>query len=365
MNKLRTAIPLRPGFKLCWIVILLTATIDYSILLAEETPVKPKDGSEKNEEPLPLFNMPGEVHKGPLPKLTEHELVLAKSLKSDVEMLANEIGERNVSNFHYDDLLAAERFLRKSLMDADYKVERQPYVVRGREVANLTAEIPGGDKKDEIVVIGGHYDSVVGCPGANDNGTGTAATLALARIFARTKPARTLRFVFFVNEEPPWFQTKEMGSVVYAKRCKDRKDNIVAMLSLETIGYYSDEKGSQKFDSLPPLRLLYPDTGNFIAFVADVKSGPLVQQVVGKFRETTKFPAYGCALPDNIPGVGWSDQWSFWQMGYSGLMVTDTAPFRYPHYHLKSDTPDKIDFERTARVVAGLERVIADLAGVK
>ncbi|MCE9525834.1 MAG: M28 family peptidase, partial [Planctomycetales bacterium] len=169
----------------------------------------------------------------------------------------------------------------------------------------------------------------------------------------------------FVNEEQPWFQSEDMGSYVYARRCKERKENIVAMLSLETIGYYSDEKGSQKFDSLPPLRLLYPDTGNFIAFVADVKSGPLAQQVVGKFRETTKFPAYGCAMPENIPGVGWSDQWSFWKMGYSGLMVTDTAPFRYPHYHKKTDTPDKIDFERTARVVAGLERVIADLAGVK
>jgi len=156
-----------------------------------------------------------------------------------------------------------------------------------------------------------------------------------------------------------------MGSVVYAKRCKEGKENIVAMLSLETIGYYSDEKGSQKFDNLPLLAFLYPDTGNFIAFIADIKSGPLAQKVVGKFRETTKFPAYGCALPDVIAGIGWSDHWSFWQVGYPALMVTDTAPFRYPHYHKKEDTPDKIDFERTARVVAGMQRVVADLAGVK
>ena len=323
---------------------------------------------ETTPEPIPLFSMPGEVYKGPLSPLTEAELALAEALEADVKTLATQIGERNVSRFHYDELIAAEKFLRKSLEDAGYKVERQEYEVRamaGAEVANLIAEVAGGDKKDEIVVIGAHYDSVVGCPGANDNGSGTAATLALARTFAKKKPARTLRFVLFVNEEPPWFQTKDMGSLVYAKRCKERKENITAMLSLETIGYYSDEKGSQKFDSLPPLRLLYPDTGNFIAFVADVKSGPLAQQVVGKFRETTKFPAYGCALPDAIAGVGWSDHWSFWQMGYPGLMVTDTAPFRYPHYHAKEDTPDKIDFERTARVVAGLERVVADLAGVK
>ena len=323
---------------------------------------------ETTPEPIPLFSMPGEVYKGPLPPLTEAELALAEALEADVNTLATQIGERNVSRFHYDELITAEKFLRKSLEGAGYKVERQEYEVRamaGAKVANLVAEIAGGDKKDEIVIIGGHYDSVAGCPGANDNGSGTAATLALARTFAKKKPARTLRFVLFVNEEPPWFQTKDMGSLVYAKRCKERTENITAMLSLETIGYYSDEKGSQKFDSLPPLRLLYPDTGNFIAFVADVKSGPLAQQVVGKFRETTKFPAYGCALPDAIAGVGWSDHWSFWQMGYPGLMVTDTAPFRYPHYHAKEDTPDKVDFERTARVVAGLERVVADLAGVK
>ena len=323
---------------------------------------------ETTPEPIPLFSMPGEVYKGPLPPLTEAELALAEALEADVKTLATQIGERNVSRFHYDELIAAEKFLQKSLQDAGYKVERQEYEVRamaGAKVANLIAEIPGSDKKEETVVIGGHYDSAVGCPGANDNGSGTAATLALARAFAKKKPARTLRFVLFVNEEPPWFQTKDMGSLVYAKRCKERKENVTAMLSLETIGYYSDEKGSQKFDSLPPLRLLYPDTGNFIAFVADVKSGPLAKQVVGKFRDTTKFPAYGCALPDAIAGVGWSDHWSFWQMGYPGLMVTDTAPFRYPHYHAKEDTPDKIDFERTARVVAGLERVVADLAGVK
>jgi Zn-dependent M28 family amino/carboxypeptidase len=323
---------------------------------------------ENPSQPVPLLSMPGKSHEGPLPPLTEDEQALTEKLEADVKMLATEIGERNIGRFHDKELIAAEKFLTKSLEKAGYKVERQEYEVRaiaGAKVANLIVEIPGGDNKEEIVVIGAHYDSVLGCPGANDNGSGTAAMLALARAFAKQKPARTLRFVLFVNEEPPWFQTKDMGSVVYAKRCKERKDNIVAMLSLETIGYYSDEKGSQKFDNLPLLAFLYPDTGNFIAFVADLKSGPLAQKVVGKFRETTKFPAHGCALPDVVAGIGWSDHWSFWQVGYPALMVTDTAPFRYPHYHKKEDTPDKIDFERTARVVAGLQRVVADLAGVK
>lgn len=318
---------------------------------------------EPKKEPQVLLTMPGAAHKGPLPPLTEGEKALVKALGDDVETLATEIGERNVSRFRYDELMAAQKFLEKSLADSGYKVERQIYKVRGVDVANVIAEIAGGDKKDEVVVIGGHYDTVSGCPGANDNGSGAAATLALARAFAKQRPARTLRFALFVNEEMPWFQTADMGSLVYARRCKERKENIVAMLSLETIGYYSDKEESQKF---PPLfDLIYPHTGNFIAFIGNVESGPLAQQVVGRFRETTKFPAHGCAVPENIPGVGWSDQWSFWQMGYPGLIVTDTAPFRYPHYHQPQDTPDKIDFERMARVVAGMERVVADLAGVK
>jgi hypothetical protein len=153
-----------------------------------------------------------------------------------------------------------------------------------------------------------------------------------------------------------------MGSLRYARRCRERKENVVGMISLETIGYYSDEKGSQKFDSCPPLRLIYPDTGDFVAFVADTKSAALTRRIVGSFRGGTKFPAHGCCLPDVIEGVGWSDHWSFWQTGYPAVMVTDTAPFRYPHYHAPEDTPDKLDYERLARVVAGLERVVGDLA---
>ena len=347
---------------------LLLAAFVCPLVVAEEPKVNDKNQADTPPASLPLLSMPGKSHEGPLPPLTDAEKALAEKLKADVKMLATEIGERNIGGFHDKELITAERFLTKSLEEAGCKVERQEYEVRaiaGAKVANLIVEVAGGDKKDEIVVVGAHYDSFLGCPGANDNGSGTAATLALARAFVKKKPARTLRFVFFVNEEPPWFQTKDMGSVVYAKRCKEREENVVAMLSLETIGYYSDQPGSQKFNDLAPLRLLYPDTGNFIAFVADVKSGPLAQKVVGKFRETTKFPAHGCALFGFLEGIGWSDHWSFWEKGYPALMVTDTAPFRYPHYHKKEDTPDKIDFERTARVVAGLERVVADLAGVK
>lgn len=310
---------------------------------------------------LPLFAMPGRPHAGPLPELSAAERALATALEADVTALAVGIGERHAGRFHHEALRRAEALLTDKLQAAGYAVERQAFEARGRTVANLVVERAGATTPGEIVIVGAHYDSAEGTPGANDNGTGVAATLALARAFAAAAPARTLRLVFFTNEEMPWFQTDDMGSLVHARRCRERGERIVAMLSLETIGYYDDEPGSQSFASFPPLRLLYPDVGNFVAFVGNVESGPLVRRVVGTFRETTRFPAYGCAIPDVVEGVGWSDHWSFWQEGFPAVMVTDTAVFRYPYYHDPDDTPDKLDFGRIARVVAGLERVVTAL----
>ena len=203
---------------------------------------------------------------------------------------------------------------------------------------------------------------MVGSPGANDNGSGVAALLALARRFAGKSFPRTLRFVAFVNEEPPMFQaTGEMGSYVYAGRCRANGDRIEAMMSLETIGYYSNTPHSQRYPLLG-LGLLYPTTGNFVGFVGNVSSRALVREAIGQFRQHAQVPAQGAAMPSIIPGIGWSDQWAFWQHGYPGIMITDTAPFRYPHYHAASDTPDKLDYDTMARVVQGLEKVIDHLA---
>lgn len=336
-----------------WIAFLLVTAVGILTgITSMQTAGQDKPGSEV------LLRLPGESFQGELPQLTKAEADLAKALRADVEELAGKIGERNVRK--YEKLVAAEAFLEKSLAAAKYKVERQTYAVKGRDCSNLIVEVIGAAKAAEIVVIGGHYDSAEGAPGANDNGTGAAGVLALARAFAGKKPARTLRFVLFVNEEPPWFQTEAMGSLVYAKRCRERKENIVAMLSLETIGYYSDKDGSQKYP--PPFDLLYPRTGNFIGFVGNIESGPLVSRVVVSFRKHAKFPSEGAAVPPNlVVGAGFSDQWSFWECGYPGLMVTDTAMFRYPYYHTKDDTPDKIDYERFARVMAGLEKVVGEL----
>lgn len=308
-----------------------------------------------------MIQMPGESYRGELPPLTQKEVALRDSLQRDVQKLGSEIGERNF--LHYKSLMAAADFLEASFAQAGYKVMRQGYTVDNQTYYNLEVEIPGTQRADEIVIVGGHYDSVSGSPGANDNGTGAAATVELARLFAGKKPSRTLRFVEFVNEEPPFFFSEGMGSLVYASRCKQRSEKVVAMLSLETMGYYSDKIGSQQYP-LPQLSSIYPLQGNFISFIGNVASGSLVRDVIASFRRHTKFPSEGTALPNEITGVSWSDQWSFWQQGYPGVMVTDTAPFRYPYYHTSNDTPDKVNYDRLARVVAGLERAIADLSGL-
>jgi hypothetical protein len=304
-----------------------------------------------------MIRMPLKSFRGPLPPLDAEQIWLRDHLKRDVQKLAGEIGERNVSNPKA--LHAAANFIATSFAEAGLAVTRQKFYAN-EECENLIAEIPGTKRRTEIVVIGAHYDSVEWSPGANDNASGMAAVLALARKFYWTKPARTLRFVAFVNEEPPFFQTEQMGSLVYARSCRARNDNIVAMLTPETIGYYSEKDGSQKYPF--PVGFFYPSRGDFVAFVGKTSQRSLVRQCVRSFRSHAKFPSEGAALPAKIPGVDWSDHWAFWQVNYPALMVSDTATFRYPHYHTTEDTPEKLDYDRMARVVSGLEKVVAELA---
>jgi Peptidase family M28 len=288
--------------------------------------------------------------------LSPDEIELREELRADVQKLAGEIGERNM--WHYPQLNAAAGFIEDSFSRAGLHPRQDGYELHGQACHNIEAEIRG--IRPEIILIGAHYDSVFGSPGANDNGTGVAAILALARRFAGGKPEHTLRFVAFVNEEPPYFLSGEMGSLVYAGRCKERGDKIAAMISLETIGYFSDVSNSQVYPSRV-LGAFYPKVGNFIGFVSNVHSRTLLRRVIDFFRQHAKIPSEGAALPWFVPGVSWSDQWSFWKHGYPGIMVTDTAPFRYPYYHSASDTPDKLDYDRFTLVVSGIEKVIEDL----
>lgn len=273
-----------------------------------------------------------------------------------LKILTEDIGERNLGV--PDQLEKAAVWIESTMRGGNigYTVERQEYSVDGKVVRNLIAELPGGKRRDEIVVVGAHYDTVPDCPGANDNGSSVASLLSLAQAFAGDSQERTVRFAFFVNEEPPYFQTDKMGSVVYAKRCKQREENIVAMLALDTIGFYSEEEGSQKYP--PGLEEAFPPKGNFLAFVANEASRYNADTARSAFMRATEIPALSGAFPEEIPGVGWSDHWSFWQEGFPGVMATDTAPYRYPHYHLPSDTMDKIDLDKLTEVCQGLKSVI-------
>ena len=305
--------------------------------------------------------MPGKSWSGPLPPLSDEEAQIHDRLKGHVEMLAGQIGERNVWN--PEALARAAEYIRNTLQEHGYEVRIQAFESQGLTVQNLEVELTGASAPGEIVVIGAHYDSVPGGPGANDNGSGVAALLEIARLMADRTPARTVRLVAFVNEEQPFSYSEEMGSRVYAERSRTRGEQVTAMMSLETIGYYSEQAGSQQYPF--PFSLFYPDTGNFLGFVGNLASWRLVRQAVGAFRASTAFPSEGVAAPEGVTGVGWSDHWPFWRAGYPAIMVTDTAPFRYPHYHRETDTPEKLDYIRFARVTRGLVDVAVALAVVR
>ena len=303
-------------------------------------------------------HMPGRSHQGALEPLTPQEIAVRDEVKAHVATLAGKIGSRGMHRPAA--LAAAERYIRETFQSLGYTVRELPYQVAGQTLKNLEVEIRGTTRAEEIVLIGAHYDTVPSTPGANDNASGVAALLALARLVREQRFARTVRLLAFANEEPPYFTTSEMGSQVYAREARQRGDRIVAMLSLETIGYFDDAPGSQAYP--PPFSFMYPDTGNFIAFVGNYSSRALVRRVTAAFRRHARFPSEGAGAPGFIPGISWSDHSSFWQQGYPGVMVTDTALFRYGQYHTPLDTPEILDYDRLARVVGGLAHVLADLA---
>jgi len=305
-----------------------------------------------------MLAVPGTPHRGLLPALTADERALAANLKTHIAA----IGAREHNIDHYDELEKAARYIERVLAGYGYQPVPQQFPVRGKDVRNIEATIEATKSDAETIVVGAHYDSAIGTPGANDNATGTASVLELARLLSPLagKSGKRIRLVLFVNEELPYFGSEDMGSLQYAKKLAERSERVTAMYSLETLGYYSDAAGSQKYPA--PFGLVLPDRGDFISFVGMLGSRPLLQDAMRSFRSHTPFPTIGGVSPGFIPGIAWSDHWAFAQHGFQALMITDTALFRYPHYHKPTDTPDKIDNERLARVVKGIERVVRDQA---
>jgi Zn-dependent M28 family amino/carboxypeptidase len=285
----------------------------------------------------------------------------AARLREHVVHLAQTIGERNV--YRPDALHAAEDYIRRTWREQGYDVVAQDYVAHHVRSANLEITRRGFVRPDEILLIGAHYDSVRGSPGANDNGSGVAALLELSRLFADVVSARTVRFVAFTNEEPPFFLLGRTGSAQYARAARRRDDDIRLMIALETIGSYSDAPRSQAY---PPLfRYFFPERANFIAFVSNFRSRRELRRLVSAYRDATDFPMQFVATFAAVPGVAWSDHLAFWRQGYRALMITDTAFYRYRWYHTQYDTQDKLNYAEFARMTSGLFKALRALSDVE
>jgi Zn-dependent M28 family amino/carboxypeptidase len=283
--------------------------------------------------------MPERPYAGPLPPLSGEGRALSLRLRLHVAALA--AAERNT------DLETPARYIEAAFSRLGFEPQSQYFESGGRKVRNI--EIGSGS-----IIVGAHYDTVPGSPGADDNASGVAVLIELA---AMKLP---VRFVAFANEEMPYFLGPEMGSWTWASRARERGDTVFAMFSLEMLGYYSDAPGSQVYPF--PLSFFYPDRADFIAFVGDLGARGLVHRAIKSFRRNAQFPSHGVAAPGFIPGVSWSDHWSFRRHGFPAIMITDTAFYRYPHYHLPTDTPEKLDYERMARVTLGLAEMLKELA---
>jgi len=304
--------------------------------------------------------MPGSSYTGALPASTTELRELSGRLREHVSVLAGSIGTRSLERA--ENLEQARRYLAvqlQPLLTAESSLQFEDVGADGGHAKNVIFEVSGKDRT-RIVVVGAHYDSIDTGPGANDNGSGVAATLELAKRFAKIPAPSRVRFVFFVNEEPPYFKNAGMGSRVNADHSRSRNDPIVAMLSLETIGYYSERPDSQHYPF--PIGLLYPSRGNFLGFVGDLGSRSLVRAAIGAFRKAEPFPSEGAALPATFPGIDWSDHWSFRQAHYPAIMLTDTALYRDPNYHRASDRPEQLNYDALARVTRGVEAVVRALA---
>lgn len=310
-----------------------------------------------------MLSMPGRSHTGALPPVTDAQRQLARVLRQHVVAVASV--PHNTG--HPRALEASAVAIEERLRAWDYKPTAHRFTAHGIPVRNIEVVIEPTAGNGvaagvvETLVVGAHYDSAFDAPGANDNGSGVAALLVVAERLRSHRPARTrLRLVFFVNEEPPHFQYETMGSLVYARALAATGEKVRAMLALETLGSYSDAPGSQRYPF--PLGIALPSRADFVAVVGTFGNRPLAAEVTRRLRETTAFPSIGGVAPAIIPGIDWSDHWSFGQVGIPAVMITDTALFRYPYYHTPEDTPDKLDYERLARVTEGIVEVVRGMA---
>jgi len=289
---------------------------------------------------------------------------IRRNLFRHVEMLSKQIGERNIKN--YSNLHQAYNYILTTMRKSSFQVTDFMYHHEQRDFHNIVASKIGQQYPEEIVIIGAHYDTVNNSPGADDNASGIAAILELIRLLNFYENKRTIRFVAFTLEEPPFYGTAQMGSQVYAQLCKQHNENIIMMVSLEMLAYFTKKKKSQQYP-LPEMAKTFPDQGNFIAIIGDVKSGLVVKKLTTLFQQYSSHHVQSLISHQSVPGVNLSDHVSFWKEGYKALMITDTAFYRNPHYHKSNDTIDKLDFKSYAQIVSGLQYTFQqfDVAGIE
>jgi peptidase M28-like protein len=278
-------------------------------------------------------------------------------LLRDVKVLAA-LAPRDAE--HPKNMEKAAELISKALHAAGGEVIDLPFTVSGAHVRDVVASF--GPQSASRVVVGAHYDAYGGFPGADDNASGVAGLLELARLLGEARLSSRVELAAYALEEPPWFGSDTMGSAVHARWLKDSGAKVSAMLSLEMIGCFSDEEGSQTLP-LPPLSLFYGKRGDFIAVVGRVKETGLVRKIKGAMLSASDLPVRSFNAPQSFPAIDLSDHLSFWRAEFPAVMVTDTAYYRNPRYHTRNDTPETLDPKRMAKVVAGVLQAVLDLSG--
>jgi hypothetical protein len=279
-------------------------------------------------------------------------------LEAHVRKLAETFVPRDEA--HPENLDRAAGYIRGELQEAGGRVEDQPFEVNGMAYRNVIARF--GPETKERTVVGAHYDAAGPYPGADDNASGVAGLIELARLLGRNPPRTEVELVAFSLEEPPYFGSSAMGSAVHAASLRRRGVRLRAMIGLEMIGYFTDAPESQQFP-LPALKPFYPSTGNFITVAGKLGQGALARRIKKAMRSASPLGVESIIAPASLPGISLSDHRNYWEAGYPAVMITDTAFYRNDNYHTASDTPDTLDYRRMAMVVQGLDAAVRALAG--
>lgn len=276
-------------------------------------------------------------------------------LHKHVHALTSTKKPRNYSN--PDTLNEVALYLQSSFKELGVETSLQSFQAAGRTYQNVIATL--GPAKSPRIVIGAHYDVAGDQPGADDNASGVAGLLELARLLKDRAPQLKHRIdlVAYCLEEPPFFGSHEMGSAVHASSLKKAGVEVKLMMSLEMIGYFSEEEGSQNFP-VAALKYIYPTKGNFIAVVGEPLAVPLVLKIKNLMSENSRINVQFINAPRSLPGVDLSDHRNYWDQGYPAVMLTDTAFFRNPNYHTAQDRIETLNFQKMAEVVEGVYGVV-------